>query len=138
MPITIDGLSELSQMLTQESVRTAKRYLRNIAKPAAEVVVAAMEETAPESKGRHGAGGTGRLEEGITYQSRFQGGDETTLIVKIGPARNTWWGSLQEFGTHDQPAQHWMARAWEACQDKCLSVFGTEALARLADMEEKK
>lgn len=130
MPITIDGLSELSQMLTQESVRTAKRYLLNVAKPAAEVVVQALEATAPEE--------TGRLEGGISYQSRFSGGDSTKLTVMIGPARNTFWGMFQEFGTHDQPAQHWMARAWESCQDKCLSVFGTEALARLADMEEKK
>lgn len=130
MPITIDGLSELSQMLTQESVRTAKRYLLNVAKPAAAIVVAALEESAPEE--------TGRLEGGIDFQSRFSGGDGTTLTIKIGPARNTFWGMFQEFGTHDQPAQHWMAGAWERCQDKCLSVFGTEALARLADMEEKQ
>ncbi len=31
MSVKIDGLSELSEMLTQESVRTAKRYLVNCA-----------------------------------------------------------------------------------------------------------
>lgn len=131
MPITIDGLSELSEMLTHESARTAKRYLLNVAKPAAEVVLDAMKETAPEL--------TGRLEEELTYQSKFTGGGEgTTLTVKIGPARPTFWGMFQEFGTATEPAQHWIQRAWESCQDSVLSVFGTEALARLADMEEKK
>ncbi len=48
MSVKIDGLSELSEMLTQESVRTAKRYLVNCAKPAAEVVIEAMKETEGE------------------------------------------------------------------------------------------
>lgn len=129
MPIVIDGLSELSEKLTHESVRTAKRYLLRVAKPAAEVVIDAMRETAPEE--------TRRLEDELTYQSKFTNGDGTTLTIKIGPARATFWGMFQEFGTRNQPGQHWIARAWASCQDKCLSVFGTEALARLADMEEK-
>lgn len=130
MPITISGLSELSEKLTRESARTAKRYLVNCAKPAADVVIEAMEQTVPKR--------SERLDEGLDYQTKFSGTDETTLTVHIGPARDTWWGSFQEFGTHDQPAQHWMGRAWESCQDKCLSVFATEALARLADMESKE
>jgi HK97 gp10 family phage protein len=132
MPIVITGLSELSQMLTEESARTAKRYLVNCAKPAAGVVIEAMGQTVP-------VGLTGRLDDELTYQTRFSGdGDGTTLTVNIGPARSTWWGSFQEFGTFCQPAKHWMSRAWESCQDKCLSVFATEALARLSDMEERK
>lgn len=126
---TIDGLSELSQKLTQESVRTAKRYLIGVATPAADVVISAMQETAPVR--------SGDLRDKIDYSTRFENGDSTRLIVKIGPAKETFWGMFQEFGTHNEPGQHWMARAWAACQDKCLSVFGTEALARLADMEEK-
>ena len=132
MPVIISGLSELSEMLTQESVRTAKRYLVNCAKPAAEVVIEAMKETVP-------VGVTGRLDEELGYQTRFDGsGDGTTLTVNIGPARSTWWGSWQEFGTFCQTGQHWMGRAFETCQDRCLSVFATEMLARLADLEEKK
>jgi len=131
MGIKIDGLKELSDMLTKESVRTAKRYLLNVAKPAAQVVLDALEQTVP-------VGVTGRLENELGYQSRFSNGEGTQLTIKIGPARDTFWGVFDEFGTYCQPAQHWMERAWTGCQDKCLSVFGTEALARLADMEEKK
>lgn len=131
MPVTITGLSELSEMLTKESARTAKRYLLNAAKPAAQIVLDALQQTAPVM--------TGRLDEEMTYQSKFTGGENATVLtVKIGPARNTFWGTFQEFGTATQPAQHWMLRAWESCQDKVLSVFATELLARLADMEEKQ
>lgn len=130
MPIKIDGLAELSEMLTHESVRTAKRYLVNCAKPAADVVIEAMDETVPVYKDR--------LEAGLGYQSRFSDGDGTTLTVNIGPAKSTFWGQFQEFGTRFQPAQRWMTRAFESCKDRCLSVFATEMLARLADMEEKK
>jgi HK97 gp10 family phage protein len=131
MPVTVTGLSELSEMLTQESVRTAKRYLLNVAKPAAEVVLEALKDTVP-------VGVTGRLDEELTYQTRFESGDGTTLTINIGPARSTWWGSWQEFGTFCQPAQHWMGRAFESCKDRCLSVFATEATATLMDMENKK
>jgi HK97 gp10 family phage protein len=131
MPVIIEGLAELSEMLTQESVRTAKRYLVNCAKPAADVVIDAMKDTVP-------IGLTGRLEENLTYQTRFSDGDGTTLTVSIGPARSTWWGSWQEFGTFCQAGQHWISRAWETCQDKCLSVFATEMLARLSDLESKQ
>lgn len=131
MPIRIDGLKELSDMLTKESARTAKRYLVNVAKPAAQVVLDALGETVPQ-------GVTGRLEDNLGYQTRFTNGDGTTLTVHIGPSWETFWGMFDEFGTYKQPAQHWMGRAWASCQDKCLSVFGTEALARLADMEEKR
>lgn len=130
MPITIDGLAELSEMLTHEAARTAKRYLVNCAKPAAEVVIAAMDTTVPVD--------VGKLEEGLGYQTQFSDGDGTTLTVHIGPARSTFWGMFQEFGTRFQPAQRWMTRAFEASKDKCLSVFATELLARLSDMEEKK
>lgn len=131
MPIKIDGLAELSEMLTHESARTAKRYLVNCAKPAAEVVIEAADQTVPVD--------TGRLKGNLDYQTKFSGGGAgTTLTVRIGPAAGMKWGSLQEFGTRFQQGQHWLARAWESCQDKCLSVFGTELLARLADMEEKK
>ena len=116
-------------MLTHESARTAKRYLVNCAKPAAEVVISALDETVPVA--------TGKLEGALDYQTRFENGEGTTLTVKIGPTNEAWWGSWQEFGTHTQQGQHWMGRAWEGCQDKVLSVFATEMLARLADMEQK-
>lgn len=148
MPIKIDGLSELSEKLTHESARTAKRWLLRCAEPAADVVVAAGEQSAPVATVGTKEHPIGLLKASLDYQTRFSkpvAGEDTQLVVKIGikqlldkDGKNLmWYGSLQEFGTRFQPALHWFGRAWESCQDKVLSVFATEALARLADMEEK-
>jgi HK97 gp10 family phage protein len=131
MPIEIEGLADLSKMLTTLTPRAAKRYLSRCGEPAAEVVIDAMEQTVPV--------GVGILEESLTWKKSFlNDGDETTMEIVIGPTRSAYWGSFQEFGTRFQQGQHWMGRAWEACKDKCLSVFATEALGILHDLENKK
>jgi HK97 gp10 family phage protein len=130
MPIVIDGLKELSDRLATLPAKAAKRYLSNCAEPAAQVVIDAMKETVPV--------GIGILEEELGWQKKWgNDGDETTMIINIGPLKPAFWGSLQEFGTRFQPAQHWMGTAWGSCKDKVLSVFATEALAMLHDMENK-
>jgi HK97 gp10 family phage protein len=131
MHIEIEGLAELSTMLTELTPRAAKRYLSKVAEPAAQVVIDAMEQTVPV--------GIGILEEELGWQKKFlNDGDETTLEINIGPLKPAFWGSFQEFGTHTQPAQHWMGRAWESCKDQCLNVFATEAIGILHDLENKK
>jgi HK97 gp10 family phage protein len=131
MPIVIEGLAELSEVLTTLAPQAAKRYLSRCAKPAAQVVLDEMGQTVPV--------GIGRLEECLTSQKTWDndGGDETTMLVVIGPTKNAFWGSLQEFGTKFQTGTHWMGRAWESSKDRCLDVFATEALGILADLENK-
>jgi HK97 gp10 family phage protein len=131
MAIEIDGLADLSDMLTTLAPRAAKRYLKKAADPAAQVVLDALKDTVPV--------GVGILEEELTYSTRFEDvGEDTVLTVKIGPKRSAFYGSLQEFGTRFQKGQHWMGRAWESCKDRVLSVFATEALGILADLENRK
>jgi HK97 gp10 family phage protein len=131
MPIVIEGLAELSTLLTELAPAAAKRYLSRAAEPAAQVVIDAMEQTVPV--------GVGILEEELGWQKKWiDGGDETTLEINIGPLKPAFWGSLQEFGTRYQVGQHWLGRAWESSKDECLSVFSTEALGILADLENKK
>jgi len=131
MPIEIEGLAELSEMLTTLTPRAAKRYLSKVAEPAAQVVIDAMEATVPV--------GIGILEEELGWQKRFlNDGDETTLQMDIGPLKPAFWGSFQEFGTAHQPGQHWMGRAWEGCKDECLNVFVTGAIGLLMDLENKR
>jgi HK97 gp10 family phage protein len=145
MPIVIDGLAELSEMLTTLTPRAAKRYLSSCGEPAAQVVLDAMKSTVPVH--------VGILEEELGWQKKFlNDGDETTMEIVIGPLRPAFWGSFQEFGTQDlqgmtkegkhfhhvaQPAQHWMGRAWESCREECLSVFATQAIGILQDLENK-
>ncbi len=126
--VVIEGLAELSELLTQESPRAAKRYLSRAADPAAQVVLDALHETVPV--------GIGILEEELGSEKHFEDVDGTTLIIEIGPFKpSSKWGSLQEFGSQDvegtdasgkhfhhtaQPGQHWVGRAWEASKDKVL------------------
>lgn len=129
--VQIEGLSDLSDLLTELTPRAAKRYLTRCAAPAAQVVLDAMGETVPV--------GVGILEEQLGWQRKFlNDGDQTTMEVTIGPLKPAFWGSLQEFGTSTQPAQHWMGNAWESSKDKCLEVFTTELTGLILDLENRK
>ena len=104
MPIEIEGLAELSTMLTELTPRAAKRYLSKVAEPAAQVVLDAMAQTVPVH--------IGILEEELGWQKKWSNdGDETTMVINIGPLKAGFYGSFQEFGTLTQPAQHWMKPA---------------------------
>jgi HK97 gp10 family phage protein len=127
--VEIDGLKELSDRLANMPAKAAKRYLSKCADPAAEVVLDAMADTVPVD--------VGYLEEKLTSQKHWEGGDETTMVILIGPEKGAFWGSLQEFGTRYEKPQHWMSKAWESCKAKCLDVFATEAIGLLQDLENK-
>ena len=145
--VNIEGLAELSDLLTQEAPRAAKRYLNRAADPATEVVLDALHETVPV--------GIGILEEELGSEKHYEEVDGgMVLTVDIGPFKpSSKWGSLQEFGSQDvegtdsagrhfhhtaQPGQHWMGRAWESCKDKVLDVFATEATGIGMDLANKK
>jgi HK97 gp10 family phage protein len=130
MPIQIEGLADLSNMLAEMSPRAAKRWLLRAAEPAARVVLDAMHETVPVD--------VGVLEEAGTWEKEWETGDEAVLTISIGPKKGFFWGSLQEWGTHTNPAQHWLGRAWESCKNKCLGVFSTEAIGILQDLENRR
>jgi len=129
--VHIDGLKELSDLLTELTPKAAKRYLSRCAEPAAQVVLDAMAETVPV--------GVGILEEQLGWQKHWSNdGDETTMEIEIGPLKPAFWGSFAEFGTATQPAQHWFGRAFESCKDECLNVFVTECTGLCLDLENKK
>ena len=129
--IHIEGLNELSELLTELTPRAAKRYLSRCAEPAAQVVLDAMAETVPV--------GVGILEESLGWQKKWgSDGDQTTMEIKIGPLKAAFWGSFAEFGTATQPAQHWFGNAFESCKGEVLNVFATEAIGLLQDLENKK
>lgn len=132
MSIEIEGLAELSDTLTTLAPAAAKRYLKRAGDKAAEVVVAALQESAPVE--------LGVLEEAIVKKTDWDSTDdgETQLTVAIGPMRLAFWGMFQEFGTRFQQGQHWMGRGWADCKDRVLSVFETEATGLLMDLENKK
>lgn len=146
MPIEIEGLKELSEMLTTIAPRAAKRYLKNACQKGADVFKEAAEESAPT--------GIGILEELIVTKTHWDDGDGTTnLEIDIGPTKQAYWGMFQEFGTQEisgtdrngkpfhhaaQPAQRWLTHAFEGSRDQALNVVATEMTGLLMDLENKR
>lgn len=148
MGIEIEGLSELSDMLTDIAPSAARRYMRKALGAGADVVQEAAEDTAPE--------GIGILEESIVQKAIWSSDDDagtTTLEIDIGPTKHAFWGMFQEFGTQEvigtdengkpfhhtaQPGQHWLQRAWESSKDRCLDVVATEMTGLQQDLENKQ
>ena len=129
--VHIDGLKELDELLHNGTKRAAKRYIERCLQPAVDTVLAALDETVPVH--------FGDLKDSLTWEKgRWQSGDgESSLSVDVGPTKGFAWGSMQEFGTVNQKAQHWMGRAWEGCKDETLNVFVTECVGLLLDLENK-
>jgi len=131
MSIEIQGLAELSVLLTEQTPAAAKRYLGRCADRAAEPLLAAMAGTVPR--------GIGILEESFTTKKSFANdGDQTTLVLEVGPTKQAFWGSMQEFGTSTEPAQHWFGRAFESSKDEILDVFVEEAQNLIQDLGANK
>lgn len=132
MPIEIEGLAELSALLTEKTPQAAKRYLSKASDAAVAVLAPALKESAPVE--------VGVLEESIVSKKTFTNdGDETTMVTDVGPLRSIYYGSFQEWGAPGAgvPALHWMTRAWEFTKGAVLSAFATEALGILHDLENK-
>jgi len=116
MGIDLKGFEDISTMLSDVAPKAAKSMMVKAAKPAAEVVIAAMADTVPV--------GVGILEEQLVYKNKWSsdvGGE--VLNTNIGPTKSAFWGMFQEFGTSKMEGKHWMARAWEGCKDEVLEVY---------------
>jgi HK97 gp10 family phage protein len=123
----ISGLDELERTLTEGGKRAAKNFLRKVEKTAAKIFQSNAENTAPVD--------TGFLSDHINVSSRVQG---DTLTVQVGPSPKAFYGLFQEFGTEDQPAQHWLNRAFEESKDEALTELINTATEMLNDIAEKK
>ena len=130
MGVEIEGLADLSQMLTELTPRAAKRYLSRCAEPAAQVVIDAMAETVPV--------GVGILEEELGWQKKWSNdGDETTMEINIGPLRPAFWGSRWSSERGSRPGGvGWAEPGRDAAT--ALDVFATEAVGILQDLENKR
>jgi HK97 gp10 family phage protein len=146
MPIEIEGLEKLSDMLSNIAPTAARRYMRKAVGTGATIVQGELKESAPAH--------IGVLEESIVQKASWDTSDDSSeiLTVDIGPTKQAFWGMFQEFGTQDvvgvdkngkkfhhtaQPAQRWMTNAWLGCRDRVLDVVATELTGLLMDLENK-
>jgi HK97 gp10 family phage protein len=123
---TVTGLDELEQTLIAGGRKTAQKFLRNVEKSVAQILLEAQQETVP-------IGLTGDLLVSLGIQSKTSGDQ---LTVSVGASRDqNYIARFAEFGTVHQPAQHWMSRAWEASKDAAFDGFiqtATDALKEMA------
>src|SRR6266478_6429835 len=104
--IQVSGLDELEDILTNRAPAAAIRTLRNIGTQGGKVFKAGAVGTAPYDDNEPGP----HLRDNVVISTKVSG-DE--LTVRVGPGKNVFWGMFQEFGTEDQPAQHWLQRAFD-------------------------
>ncbi|SRR6266481_3203201 len=130
--VHIEGLEELEQKLQQLAPDIAKRAVRKSVRAGIEVFQEAISENAP----RH----TGHLAESINIKLSVTGGDrdDTTggIIGITGPSKDAFYGVFQEYGTAREPAQPFVAPAYEENKDKVVEVFVEtlkDELERLTD-----
>jgi HK97 gp10 family phage protein len=122
----IQGLDELEATLTEGSRKAALKFLRNAEKKAARPVLDAQRMTVPIDYGD--------LLEALKISSSTRG---DTLTVRVGPDKSqNYIGRFTEFGTIDQPAQHWMSRAFDASKESALDAFIEVATDSLEEMAE--
>ncbi len=124
---TVRGLDELGKQLGENSVTAIKRVLRRVEKEVGKIWIEAIAERAPVD--------TGRLEESITYQTQAT---LTGMTLYVGPDREGWYGSMQEFGTRFQEPQPFVRPAFEATQDEVIDKFGQVLAEELETLEKQK
>jgi hypothetical protein len=88
--ITIEGLAELKELLSEDRLRrTTKRYLVSVEKAAAKPVISAMKAAVPNDSGK----GTGHMADTIGSKSKWRSsaaGEQ--LQMKIGPGTQPYPG----------------------------------------------
>lgn len=123
----ITGLDKLTDNLSQGSARAAKNFLRRIERKAAQPILEAQQEHVPVRDGD--------LLEGLTISSTS---DDHSVTTAIGPEKDeNFIGRFTEFGTVDQPAQHWMDAAFRESAQSALDIMTEELQDALKDMEQK-
>lgn len=149
--VKISGLDQLSQRLSEESAKIARKVLRNAGVKAGGIIRSAIAANAPRD--------TGFLEEHIAMKTSVNP-SKGTLVVVIGPQGDAGYfkgatrhgnkvefkGSphyaaiaarMEEFGSKHQPARPFMGPAFDASSDQALSVFVDELWNSLKDLEER-
>lgn len=119
----VTGFKELNAALKELPRATAKRVARKVMIEALKPMASDMRDRAPKNEGD--------LQEGITVGTKltrsqksfgFNGGRKSPsmLVVHAGPGPHPQ-AILQELGTYKEPAQAFVAPAWDAGHDAVLN-----------------
>src|SRR5262245_29534765 len=114
----VEGIAELKAALDELSTRLSRKIQLEALRESAEPLRARMAELAPRSRA---ASPVHLAESMVISTSRGQDGQE--VAVAVGPAKDAFWGGLQEFGTVHAPAQAFARPAFDSEVSECLDVL---------------
>lgn len=118
--VKLEGASELLAKLDQLSTRVSKQAQREMLRNAAEPIRREMSALAPR-----GDPATPNLHDEIVV-SNAQGQDSQEVAMAVGPSREGFYGSFQEFGTSRHPAQPFARPAFDKRVPDALDVLADE------------
>lgn len=123
--VAVDGLRGLDRALRElpETVRrdrVVQRALRRAARPIAERAA----ELAPVD--RRPDRDDVVLRDSMLIRGQTRG---DTVTVRVGPARDAWYGIVQEHGSADVPAQPFLRPAWDAARGGLVAGIGRDIWA---------
>ena len=118
----VEGLSELEQKLKELGPKQAKKAFREAGARAAEIWANEMASLAPVGDPHRAGVSPGTLRESIGFSIRASGVNET-LTIHVGPSKEAFWGTFNEFGTKDMPARPFARPTFMDHQDDVLKLF---------------
>lgn len=132
--IKVSGLKDLNRALTELPLKLEKKWLRKALKEAGEIPKAEIEQRArrasggptylteltPKSSKSGGDRGPGHMADHIVMTSRVT--EKKGVRVKIGPDKDHWYLSFQEFGTPHSPADPVMRPALDGNKSTIVAI----------------
>lgn len=120
--IRVEGLSRLDANLRRLSEPMQRRLIREALRTSAEPMRVRMSQLAPvdpdPETGEH-------LKDNIGI-GNARGIDRAEIAIAVGPASKTYYGSFQELGTADFPAQPFARPAFDETVMQALHIFARE------------
>lgn len=144
--VKLTGFRELEAALSELPKATGKNVLRRVARGALQPMRNHAADIAPDDpsttgKDLHSSIGIANLKMGKVrfVRGKFRADSSTGIAMTMGPERQAFHGTFQEFGTVHHAARPFMRPAWDAGADNALeyikSNLGSEinrAAVRLA------
>lgn len=123
--VRVEGFAELAQNLRALPGPSMRKALREALYSAAEPMRKRMGQLAPRGDAEP------HLADNIVV-SNAKGQDLQEAAVVVGPSKNVFYGSFQEFGTSRHGAQPFMRPAFESERDKVLDILKDATWRELA------
>lgn len=119
-----EGGKELDAALKSLSTRVSRKIQREALYDAAEPMRRAMAAKAPRGDPR-----PPNLKDTLTISDAREEGAQA---VAVGPSKAAWYGSFQEFGTANHPAQPFARPAFDEKAETALQILAREIWTALA------